>query len=332
MRVRRNITEEGFYRKVRVGFGKYRDKNFSVEEFPDVSEFLVFPEQLGKNGAAFLLRPGSSLAEFLNIPRKKEELSAVFHQLWNIFLYFEENIQRFSRLTYTMNSIYVTAATLEIQFLYLPFGNKELPRQSVLTDMLYFAIPKDFDTRVFLCKLLMLFHTTPLSEKEIYAAFFQEHNPQLFSFYEEKCRNTVYRQAGKQQEETVNLAGTTYAESFERRQEEETVLISREEPLRCSEKIPRIFRQSSGEYIPIYGERLRMGSEVTYVDYVILDNPRVSRSHCEIIKNEDGYYLRDCDSKEGTFFNGERLERKQEILLTAGDTFSLAEELFLFFP
>ena len=45
-------------------------------------------------------------------------------------------------------------------------------------------------------------------------------------------------------------------------------------------------------------------------DLVIAD-PRVSRDHAEIVKEEDGFFLVDQGSKHGTFVNGERIQRQK---------------------
>lgn len=46
-----------------------------------------------------------------------------------------------------------------------------------------------------------------------------------------------------------------------------------------------------------------------------LDHPTVSTCHCELILSADGVVLRDCDSTNGTFVNGNPVE---EVLLEAG--------------
>jgi len=40
-------------------------------------------------------------------------------------------------------------------------------------------------------------------------------------------------------------------------------------------------------------------------------NPRVSRDHAVIVREPDGYFIQDQDSKQGTFVNGERVSRKR---------------------
>ena len=39
----------------------------------------------------------------------------------------------------------------------------------------------------------------------------------------------------------------------------------------------------------------------------IADDPRVSKIHCEIVRKKDALYLRDMESRNGTYLNGERI-------------------------
>ena len=38
-----------------------------------------------------------------------------------------------------------------------------------------------------------------------------------------------------------------------------------------------------------------------------IDHPTVSSNHCELVLSSEGVMLRDCDSTNGTFVNGERI-------------------------
>ena len=58
-----------------------------------------------------------------------------------------------------------------------------------------------------------------------------------------------------------------------------------------------------------------------------LDHPTVSTTHCELVLGGDGVLLRDCDSTNGTFVNGKRV---QQATLRAGQTVHLGDvELFV---
>ncbi len=53
-----------------------------------------------------------------------------------------------------------------------------------------------------------------------------------------------------------------------------------------------------------------------------LDHSTVSNAHCEVILNEDGVTVRDCDSTNGTFVENRRVK---EATLSAGQTLRLGD-------
>jgi len=64
-------------------------------------------------------------------------------------------------------------------------------------------------------------------------------------------------------------------------------------------------------------------------DYV-LDSPVISRMHARVDQREDGFYLTDLRSTNGTFLNGSRLAANRPYLLKEGDEVILADLKFLF--
>lgn len=75
---------------------------------------------------------------------------------------------------------------------------------------------------------------------------------------------------------------------------------------------------------------ITIGRETVYVGKmrdsdVILDSPTVSRMHARLEKREDRFYIRDLNSKNGTFHNGRRLEPQEQCEITSGDRIMFAE-------
>lgn len=58
---------------------------------------------------------------------------------------------------------------------------------------------------------------------------------------------------------------------------------------------------------------------------VILDSPTVSRVHARLDFRDGKYYLKDLNSKNGTFHNGQRLHPQEQCELLKGDCISFAE-------
>ena len=63
---------------------------------------------------------------------------------------------------------------------------------------------------------------------------------------------------------------------------------------------------------------------------VVLNHPKVSRTHCEIIYIEDEYYIKDLKSANGTSLNGKKISHLQATLLQSNDHIHI-EDLMLCF-
>ncbi len=61
---------------------------------------------------------------------------------------------------------------------------------------------------------------------------------------------------------------------------------------------------------------------------LVIDDESASRRHAVIEKHEDGYYLRDLGSANGTYFNG--LLHATQARLREGDRFSIGQTEFVF--
>ncbi len=73
------------------------------------------------------------------------------------------------------------------------------------------------------------------------------------------------------------------------------------------------------------GDFLTLGRETT--NQIEISDPFVSSRHARIEKKEDGYFLRDLKSRNGTYLNGNQIS---EVYLNPGDRIRLGEREFLF--
>ena len=60
---------------------------------------------------------------------------------------------------------------------------------------------------------------------------------------------------------------------------------------------------------------------------VCIPMPFISREHCRIEQRDDGWYIRDLDSSNGTFVNGTRIEDHR---IADGDTIGVLDYRFTF--
>ncbi|NLK77927.1 MAG: FHA domain-containing protein [Clostridiales bacterium] len=139
-------------------------------------------------------------------------------------------------------------------------------------------------------------------------------------------------------------SGSLIANSQIGEHDETTVLMSPsgtlKEPLkakrglfqRSSEKKPTpvLIRMKNQEKIIINKNVFRIGKSKTDADYTVEDNVAISRVHAIIHKRDGACYIRDNDSTNNTYVNGNILKGDNEQLLIKGTKVSLADEEFIF--
>ena len=83
------------------------------------------------------------------------------------------------------------------------------------------------------------------------------------------------------------------------------------------------------EEIPIYSEMFTIGrSEDENCDFII-NKPFVSPKHCVIFHKEGSFSIKDLDSKNGVFINGERVPRGREVPIPIGSEIEITKEITL---
>lgn len=93
---------------------------------------------------------------------------------------------------------------------------------------------------------------------------------------------------------------------------------------------PYLVRKKTGERIPVNKNSFKIGKDENSVDYCIRNNPTVSRSHADIVKKPDGFYIVDKGSLNHTFLNGRVVDPKRARKLKKGDLIQIANEIFTF--
>jgi FHA domain-containing protein len=81
--------------------------------------------------------------------------------------------------------------------------------------------------------------------------------------------------------------------------------------------------------IPIDQEEFIIGRRLESGSHFVIDKPFVSPRHCAIICREGGFSIRDLNTKNGTFVNGERIPRDREIVVPIGSEVSITERIKL---
>lgn len=90
-------------------------------------------------------------------------------------------------------------------------------------------------------------------------------------------------------------------------------------------------RIGTHEEIKITKPVFTIGKQKNKVDYCISGNESVSRVHATISIKDDAFYIKDKNSLNGTYINGDSIGKGQEVELKNGDKIKLADVEFMFY-
>lgn len=93
---------------------------------------------------------------------------------------------------------------------------------------------------------------------------------------------------------------------------------------------PTLVRIKNNERIKVNKDIFTIGKEQSYVDYLINDNPAISRSHANILSEVNEYYIIDTNSTNHTYVDGQMIQSNAKIKLHDGSKIKLANEEFEF--
>lgn len=125
----------------------------------------------------------------------------------------------------------------------------------------------------------------------------------------------------KLSDETTILGG-----SFTPANDGETQLLSGE--LKTKQNFGTLVRKRTSERIEINKPDFSIGKDALHSDFFIENNSSISRKHAVISGNVNGVFIQDCNSTNGTFVNGTKLERGGMIRLNDGDSIKMSNEEF----
>lgn len=94
--------------------------------------------------------------------------------------------------------------------------------------------------------------------------------------------------------------------------------------------MPYIVRVNTGERVMINKAVFKIGKSGRGVDYHVGGNGAISKVHIIIYQREDGCYLKDNKTTNGTYLNGQRLDDNGEMKLSNDAMISIGGEDFIF--
>lgn len=92
---------------------------------------------------------------------------------------------------------------------------------------------------------------------------------------------------------------------------------------------PYLRNLHTGEVVKLDKLPFSIGHELAFVDYCILNN-KISHNHATIIFQDGIYYVKDNNSTNGTFLNGQQLKPNNEYRMDHGHYLQLADIEFIF--
>lgn len=110
--------------------------------------------------------------------------------------------------------------------------------------------------------------------------------------------------------------------------DEATVLLGQEP--QAQHLFPHLVRKKNNERIPISKAVFRLGRDVDYNDYAIVDNRYVGHGHCHIVCRGGEFFVVDDNSKNHTKVKGEIITPGEEVKIAHGDIIFVADEEFEF--
>lgn len=100
-------------------------------------------------------------------------------------------------------------------------------------------------------------------------------------------------------------------------------------PVAPAPKAPQLKHVSDDAIVMVNKPEFSLGRG-TEADFIVTGNKVVSKKHAVILVKEDGCYLKDLDSKNGVFLNGEQIDSGKEYKLKEKDMIVLGNEPFVF--
>jgi pSer/pThr/pTyr-binding forkhead associated (FHA) protein len=93
-------------------------------------------------------------------------------------------------------------------------------------------------------------------------------------------------------------------------------------------KVLYLHKSGSNMKIFITATPFVLGRLREFSDFAI-NNPAIGKSHCEISYDDNGVYVKDLDSKNGTYVNDIKLEPGRRVTVQDGDRLGIANESFV---
>lgn len=318
--------------------------------------------KFGKKSIEYTGPIGISLHEYLKKPLEKKDFLFMIEQIVDMNQKVEANSLKADCVIWDINYVFINESTRELQFIYLPLEQKpeRADIQAMVDSILYSVNPSQERNRNYISEFACFLNGMDrfdvnkiehfiLEEDRSVVRMIKKHAAGQSGYITDK-RSEYLRHYQDEDDERTGLLEDDEATGLLDDEEdtallldegdnETTLLTSDDDETGILEEYPEpprvhypyLIRESNDEKIEINKQVFRIGKERSYVDYFVMNNNAVSRSHADIITRGNQYYVKDLNSKNRTFINNRAIPVEQEMELLNGDRLCLANENFTFY-
>ncbi len=235
------------------------------------------------------------LEQFLRKQLYKGEFLSILSNILNQLLYFEENKMPLIKILLSTKYMYIELSTLDVQLIYMPVSKK-------FSDVNITKFIQNFIGRVRFANMECV-----------------ECVEQILQYLDSKL--------------LFNLADfykfilSLEAETILEDEKEDTGTTVLATSSNYTNPIPYLVRIRTNELIPILKSEFTVGKSPDS-DYQVADNRKVSRSHATFKISNGECYIRDNNSTNHTFINGNLIQPGFDIMISNDDYIRLADEEF----
>lgn len=246
------------------------------------------------------------LAAYYSVPMRQRLLMAILWDTMQIAMDCEKLGLRMENLSWSWDTIFMDTVNHSIHMVYWPIVRLEKPQTSMQD---FYRGLQDAVCGSGLHKKLV----------QMYCDFFAMHEHFDLPAFREMLQQFLdfWLQNRKEQNQK--------AEEKKSRQQKKAVVRPA-----ASFVDAWLEREDGSQRIVLDDDLVVIGRDGSQCHQTISGDPGVSRRHAKIVGREDGYYLIDLESANGTYYNSERLPPRKMVLLRDGDRVAFAKTKFIF--
>lgn len=330
--------------KAKLSIGEKLDET-ELEKFSQKNvRGLLKVNRINKKKIEYTGPIGVRLYDRLKKSISKYDFFFIMEQFVDLYRKMAQAQLNVNNIIFDIEHIFINEHTKELQFIYLPMlqAQKAEPFDTMY-HMIYTAKPMPEQENDYISRFVYFLRELPSFDPEKIEAYIAKEDRSVVNII--KRHPTGSFMTDKQADYYAHYDRESGEEATALLNEEEaTALLSEEEAtgllndgeatgLLIGEEYEAhatLYRVLTNESIPIHKQVYRLGKEKSYADYFISDNYAVSRSHADIIRREQRYFIMDLNSKNKTFVNGVAITPRKEVEIHEGDNVRLGNEEFIF--